>query len=173
MITSVPATGRRSARSRARVTSERCQPHIRKCEGRFSYCHRRRETGHAWEWCAIRGILCSPTRVFKGECRLRAAQVDQDMSLLTQSRLRGGLMAGASLAAVTIGLAAMDARVHKQVNQFMRGEGMSPEVASIVGRAQHLGWSALDSVRDFGLDNAPIAIFAIAAGILVMFMFRT
>jgi hypothetical protein len=95
------------------------------------------------------------------------------MSVLTQSRLRGGLMAGASLTVVMIGLAAMDPRIHKQVYLLMHGEGLSPEVASIVHRTEHMTLVALDALRDYSLDHAPLAIFALAAGILVMFMFRT
>jgi hypothetical protein len=95
------------------------------------------------------------------------------MSALTQSRLRGGLFAGASLTAVMIGLTAMDPRVHKQVFLLATGGGLSPEVASIVNRTEHLAYVALESLRDYSLDHAPLAIFALAAGILVMFMFRT
>jgi hypothetical protein len=95
------------------------------------------------------------------------------MSVLTPSRLRGGLMAGASLTAVMIGLAAMDPRIHKQVNLLMQGGGLSPEVASVVQRTERLALVALESLSDYSLDHAPLAIFALAAGILVMFMFRT
>jgi hypothetical protein len=95
------------------------------------------------------------------------------MSALTQRRLRGGLFAGASLTAVMIGLAAMDPRVHKQVFLLATGGGLSPEVASIVHRVEHLAFVGLDSLRGYSLDHAPLAIFALAAGILVMFMFRT
>jgi hypothetical protein len=112
-----------------------------------------------------RNMVCEAVRITSIE--------DRDMSALTQSRVFGGAMAATSLAAVLIGMSAMDHRVHEQVSRAVNGGGLSPEMASATHRLQEAVFAALDAVRDSSMDHAPLTIFALAAMVLLLFMLRT
>ena len=90
-----------------------------------------------------------------------------------QRRLNAGLAAIGSLAAVGVGMAVMNDRVRVQMTRIICGEGASPEVVSYAQHVNGAVLTALDTVRDQGMDHAPLTIFALAATVLLLFMLRT
>ena len=88
-------------------------------------------------------------------------------------RLSGGLAAAGSLAALVLGMAAMDERVREAARRVVSGEGASPEMVSSAHRLQEAVFVAIDAVRDQSIDHAPLTIFALVATVLLLFMLRT
>lgn len=88
-------------------------------------------------------------------------------------KLGSALAALGSLAAVLLGMAAMDVRVREQVRLALAGQGPTPEAWSSLHRLQDAVLVALDAVRDRGIEHAPLTIFALAATVLLLVMLRT
>jgi hypothetical protein len=85
----------------------------------------------------------------------------------------GGLTTVGGLLALVLGLAAIDDRVRDQIARVFTSRGPSDE---ITGFGSHLGDLAMIAVRavwDQSIAHAPLAIFALAAAILVLLMTRT
>jgi hypothetical protein len=95
------------------------------------------------------------------------------MKPLTRRRVRGAALTAASLMAVIGGMSLIEPRVHSQVGRMLNGEGMTPEVASAVHRMQQVVMTTYEAVHDKSIEHATLAIFAVAAAVLVAFMFRT
>ena len=88
-------------------------------------------------------------------------------------RLKGGLAAAGSLAAVVLGMAVMNEHVRNAVRRIANGDGAPPEMMASAHRLQQGLLVALDAVRDQSIDHAPLTIFALAATVLLLFMLRT
>jgi len=84
----------------------------------------------------------------------------------------GALTSAAGLFALVIGLAAIDDRVRVLITRAFTGGGSS-EISSFGSRMSDLALVAARAVRDQSIDHAPLAIFALAAGILVLLVTRT
>jgi hypothetical protein len=66
-------------------------------------------------------------------------------------------------------LVAIDPRVRYQATSMWGGS----TTTSISKDLAEISTVVLSSVRDHGIDNAPLMIFALAATVLVLFMLRT
>lgn len=67
-------------------------------------------------------------------------------------------------------LVAIDPRVRYQFASVWGGSGTTTSVSRDLAEISTV---VLSSVRDHGIDNAPLMIFALAATVLVSFMLRT
>jgi hypothetical protein len=67
-------------------------------------------------------------------------------------------------------LVAIDPRVRIQVASVWGGSGAASSVSQDLGEISSVVMSA---IRDHGIDNAPLMVFAMAATVLVLFMLRT
>lgn len=67
-------------------------------------------------------------------------------------------------------LVAIDPRVRFQVASVWGGSGAATSVSKDLGEISSVLMSA---IRDHGIDNAPLMVFAAAATVLVLFMLRT
>ena len=72
--------------------------------------------------------------------------------------------------ALLLMLVAIDPRVRIQVASAWGGSGASSSVSQGLGEISGV---VLSSIRDHGIDNAPLMVFALAATVLVLFMLRT
>ena len=72
--------------------------------------------------------------------------------------------------ALLLMLVAIDPRVRIQVASAWAGSGASSSVSQDLGEISGV---VLSSIRDHGIDNAPLMVFALAATVLVLFMLRT
>jgi hypothetical protein len=67
-------------------------------------------------------------------------------------------------------LVAIDPRVRFQVASMWGGSGTTTSVSRDLAEISTV---LVSSVRDHGIDNAPLMIFALVATVLVLFMLRT
>lgn len=67
-------------------------------------------------------------------------------------------------------LVAIDPRVRYQVASVWGGSGTTTSVGQDLGEISSV---VMSSIRDHGIDNAPLMVFALAATVLVLFMLRT
>lgn len=95
------------------------------------------------------------------------------MNAQMQSRVRGGLAAGCSLAAIGAGMMLMNDRVREQAQRLLDGRGPSPEMSASTHQLQGAVLAALDVLRDQSITHAPLTIFALAATVLLLVMLRT
>ena len=72
--------------------------------------------------------------------------------------------------ALLLMLVAIDPRVRIQVASVRGGSGQASSVSQDLGEISGV---VLSSIRDHGIDNAPLMVFALAATVLVLFMLRT
>src|SRR5438445_5006616 len=85
----------------------------------------------------------------------------------------GGVTAGAGVAALIVGLAAIDDRVRDQFAMLIGGRGPTTEMIGVGARLESLVAVLAQAVRDQRMERAPLVIFALAALVLVLFMLRT
>lgn len=85
----------------------------------------------------------------------------------------GALTTAGGLFALLIGLAAIDGRVRDQIARAFTSRGPSDEITSFGWRLNDMALIAVRAVWDQSIAHAPLAIFALAAGILVLLMTRT
>lgn len=88
-------------------------------------------------------------------------------------RMNGALMAAAGFGAVLVGLAVIDERVREQLAALITGKGPTGELGTLNAHAQALAFSIVGSLRDQSTEHAALAIFALAAVVLLLFMLRT
>ena len=82
------------------------------------------------------------------------------------------LMSAGTVAVLLIALVAFDDRVRERISQaFMARPSL--ELASAGHQVRNLTSVIVDAARDQSLQHAPLLIFALAAGVLVVFMLRT
>ena len=79
------------------------------------------------------------------------------------------LISAGALALLLVALIAIDARVRDHLVQSVRGATVAGAGATLAD----LGSIVLLVVRDQSIAHAPLAIFVIAAAVLVLFMLRT
>jgi hypothetical protein len=87
--------------------------------------------------------------------------------------LTGGVATAAGIGAVVVGLAVIDDRVRAQLTALVTGRGSTGEIGSLTAHTQALAYTMVLVVRDQSIEHAPLAIFALAALVLVLFMLRT
>ena len=85
----------------------------------------------------------------------------------------GGLTTAGGLLALVIGLAAIDERVRDQIARAFTSRGPSSEITLFGSHLADMAMIAARALRDQSIDHAPLAIFALGAGILVLLMTRT
>ena len=72
--------------------------------------------------------------------------------------------------ALLLMLVAIDPRVRIQMASVWGGSGTTSSVSQDLGELSEV---VLSAIRDHGIDNAPLMVFALAATVLVLFMLRT
>jgi hypothetical protein len=72
--------------------------------------------------------------------------------------------------ALLLMLVAIDPRVRIQVASVWGGSGTRSSVGQDMAEISTV---VMSSIRDHGIDNAPLMVFALAATVLVLFMLRT
>jgi hypothetical protein len=75
-----------------------------------------------------------------------------------------------AVVALLLMLVSIDPRVRFQVASTWGGSATSTSVSKDLGEVSTV---LLSAIRDNGIDNGPLMIFALAATILVLFMLRT
>jgi hypothetical protein len=87
--------------------------------------------------------------------------------------MTGVFVSAASIGAVVAGLAVLDGRLRQQIVAVASGRGPSGEIVAVGAQMHDLIKTFLDVARDQSLAHAPLALFAIAAFVLLLFMLRT
>ena len=88
--------------------------------------------------------------------------------------LSGGITAAAGVAALVVGLAAIDPRVREQIAGVLsRPSRSSDQIVTLGTYFENLLAIVLQALRDQSLEHAPLVIFTLAALVLVSFMLRT
>ena len=77
------------------------------------------------------------------------------------------------LCALLIGLAAIDDRVRDQIAGAFTSRGPAGEIATFGSRLNEIALIAIQALRDQSIEHAPLVIFALTAGILLVLMTRT
>jgi hypothetical protein len=79
----------------------------------------------------------------------------------------------ASVGAVVVGLAVLDERVREQLAALAGGRRPSGEIAGAGRHLQDLAMAAFEALRDQSFGHASLAVFAVGALVLLVFMLRT
>ena len=87
--------------------------------------------------------------------------------------MTGALTTAGGISAVLVGLVAIDPSVRSEVMQVLNGRPPTGEFVNAGNRVQEAATIVLQAVRDQSIEHAPLAIFALAAMVLVMFILRT
>ena len=87
--------------------------------------------------------------------------------------LTGALTTTAGACAVIAGLAIIDERVRQQIVTLARGRGPSGEVIAAGSQIRDIAFAMLNAARDQSLAHAPLALFALVAFVLLLFMLRS
>jgi hypothetical protein len=77
-----------------------------------------------------------------------------------------------SVIALLIGLAAINDDIRASMKALLSGH-RSPELARVASSANDAAWQVMQAVKDQSLEHAPLTIFVVAAGVLLLFMLRT
>lgn len=85
---------------------------------------------------------------------------------------RDGLMSAVAVVILLLVLIAADARVRDQVSQHLAARP-SVELASAGRQVRDFTTAIAQAARSQSLGHAPLLIFTLAAGVLVLFMLRT
>jgi hypothetical protein len=94
------------------------------------------------------------------------------VSLVKKRAVGDALMSVAALAVLITILAAMDERMRKEVMLRVNGDP-SAQIASATATVNSLAAVVIDAVRDQSIEHAPLVIFVLLAGVLLLFMLRT
>ena len=78
----------------------------------------------------------------------------------------------ASLLTLAAGFAAMNDDIRGSFTRLFSGSATSV-VRDVGWRLQDAAWAVYQSVRDQSIEHAPLTIFVVAAGVLLIFMLRT
>ena len=84
---------------------------------------------------------------------------------------KDALISGAALIILLIGLVAIDDRVRARVESVIQGD-LSSDVRSATSMASEVTGVLVLAVRDQSIDHAPMALFVVAATVLVLAMLR-
>jgi hypothetical protein len=82
------------------------------------------------------------------------------------------LISAAALVILLIGLMVIDDTVRERLVSVVEHADISSSVGSIVSTAGDLAGVTLIAARDQSLDHAPLAVFVVAATVLVLAMLR-
>ena len=82
------------------------------------------------------------------------------------------LISAAALVVLLIGLMVIDDTVRERLLSVVQNADISSSVGSIVSTAGDLAGVTLMAARDQSLDHAPLAVFVVAATVLVLAMLR-
>ena len=85
----------------------------------------------------------------------------------------GAWATAGGLCALLIGLAAIDERVREQIARAFASRGPADEIATFGSRVNDMAMIAAQAMRDQSIEHAPLVIFALTAGILLVLMTRT
>jgi len=85
----------------------------------------------------------------------------------------GAWATAGGLCALLIGLAAIDDRVREQIARAFTSRGPADEIATFGSRVNDMAMIAAQAMRDQSIEHAPLVIFALTAGILLVLMTRT
>ena len=78
-----------------------------------------------------------------------------------------------ALGALVLILASLDDRVRDQISMQMTSGQASAQMAGAGVTASNLTGVVVTAVRDQSIEHAPLVIFVLAAGVLMLFMLRT
>jgi hypothetical protein len=82
------------------------------------------------------------------------------------------LTVAGGLCGLIAGMALIDGNVREELARVMSGQGPSPEIASIGWRLREFAIFGARTMREQSMEHAALAIFGLAAAVLVMFMLR-
>ena len=82
------------------------------------------------------------------------------------------LISAAALVVLLIGLMVIDDTVRERLVSVVQNADVSSSVGSVVNTAGNLAGVTLMAARDQSLDHAPLAVFVVAATVLVLAMLR-
>jgi hypothetical protein len=88
-------------------------------------------------------------------------------------RRTGAFTTVASIGAVVLGLAVLDVRVRDQISALAAGRRPSGELAGAGRHLHDLAFAYFDAVRDQSLSHMSLAVFALGALVLLIFMLRS
>jgi hypothetical protein len=88
------------------------------------------------------------------------------------SLARRALPTIASVLAITGGVAALNEDIRNYAVRMFNG-GAAREITSIEWQVRDAGWFLVHTVKDQSFEHGPLMVFAISAGVLVLFMLRT
>jgi hypothetical protein len=94
------------------------------------------------------------------------------MTELIRGRLTERIVAAASAGALVVGMGTLDDRVRGQITSVLTS-GSSGELAMAGARVQRFARIVMEDVGYYGSDQAVLVGFALAALVLVLFMWRT
>ena len=78
-----------------------------------------------------------------------------------------------ALGALVLILASLDDRVREQISMRMASGQAAAQMAGAGATVSSLTGVVVDAVRDQSIEHAPLVIFVLAAGVLMLFMLRT
>ena len=82
------------------------------------------------------------------------------------------LISAAALVVLLIGLMMIDDRVRERLLSVVQRGEVSSSVGSMVSTAGNLAGAVMVAAREQSLDHAPLAVFVVAATVLVLAMLR-
>ena len=78
-----------------------------------------------------------------------------------------------ALLLLLVALVSIDDRVRERIEGLVTAPPSSSEIASVGAQIQNVSTVVYKAARDRSVERAPMVIFSVAAGILVLFMLRT
>lgn len=82
------------------------------------------------------------------------------------------LPALASFCTLAAGFALMNDDIRRSITRLFSGEA-GADVRDVSWRVQDAGMAVYVAVRDQSIEHAPLTIFVVVAGVLLLFMLRT
>ena len=89
-----------------------------------------------------------------------------------QRVLSDALISAGALTVLLIGLVAIDDRVRERIVSVVENGEVSSSVGAVTRTVSDVTGILLLAARDQGIDNAPMAVFVVAATALVLAMLR-
>ena len=90
-----------------------------------------------------------------------------------QRVISDAMITAGSAMALVLALVLFDERVREQLGTVMDPHHPGAALAGMSGRISEVATILAVAVRDMSLAHAPLMIFALAAGVLTIFMLRT
>jgi hypothetical protein len=83
------------------------------------------------------------------------------------------LISVGALLLLLVALVSIDDRVRERIQGVMTSPPSSSDIASFSAQVQNVSTVVYKAARDRSVERAPMVIFGVAAGVLVLFMLRT